>query len=167
MALLAGGLMRVINLTRRLRIVRRLTTGDRILIAVILLFTARQMFEIGVILFGTRVPPRATQALLWFSDPLLALLLMQAVSIRRSVLNLGDGLVARCWGMMALGVALTSAGDVTLWAESHSLVPTVLSPLGWFVWFVAATAYACAPCYQVEAVRQAHKGSYSVLLTRA
>jgi hypothetical protein len=55
---------------------------------------------------------------------------------------MGHGLVARCWGMMAAGVAFTSAGDVTLWAESHGLIP--VSPLDWFIWFFAATAFASA-----------------------
>jgi hypothetical protein len=63
--------------------------------------------------------------------------------------------------MIAAGVAFTSLGDATLWAESHSFIPIPLSPLGWFVWFFAATAYASAPCYQVEAARLAHEGSYS------
>jgi hypothetical protein len=161
MALLAGGLMRVILLNRRMGILRRLTLGDRALIGVLVMFCARQLYEAGTVVFGGRGRPSLTQIFLWFSDPLLTLLLMQAVSIRRSVLNLGGGLVARCWGMMAAAVAFTSLGDATLWAESHGFIPIPLSPAGWFIWFFAATAFASAPCYQVEAARLAHEGSYS------
>jgi hypothetical protein len=167
MAFLAAGLMCAVILTRRLGILGRLTLMDKSFIAVILVFTGRQLFEIGGVLFGEGRRPGLAQVLLWFSDPLLTLLLIQAVAIRRSVLNMGQGLVARCWGMMALGVAFTSAGDATLWAESHGLIPIVISPLGWFIWFFAVTAFASAPCYQMEAVREAHEGSYSVLLTRS
>ncbi len=167
MALLAAGLMRAVLLTRRLGVLGQLTWMDKSSIAVILAFTVRQLFEIGGVLFGPGRRPGLAQVLLWFSDPLLTLLLVLAVAIRRSVLNMGHGLVARCWGMMALGVAFTSAGDAALWAESHGWIPIAISPLGWFIWFFAFTAFASAPCYQMEAVREAHEGSYSVLLTRS
>ena len=165
MAFLAVGLRRVIVLKRRLGISSGLTWWDRLFIGAIIVFTAHQIFEMGVMLRYNGKAANLTQILLWFSDPLLALLLIQAVSIRRSVLNLGDGLVSRCWGMMAVGVAFTSAGDAALWVENYGLVPAVLLPIGWFLWFFAATAYASAPCYQIEASRQAHEGSYSPLLT--
>lgn len=162
MALLAAGLMRVVVLQRRLGVLGGLTVLDKSFIAAILIFTARQLVDIGGVLFGDRARLSVTQTILWFSDPLLALLLMQAVSIRRSVVNMGQGLVARCWGMMALGVAFTSAGDLMMWAETHGLIATAISPLGWFIWFFAVTAFASAPCYQVEAARKAHEGSYAV-----
>ncbi|MBZ5590930.1 MAG: hypothetical protein LAP39_01740 [Acidobacteriia bacterium] len=165
MALLAAGLMRVLVLKRRLGILGGLTLVDKSFIAAILVFTVRQLMDIGGVLLGNRAELTVTQVVLWFSDPLLALLLIQAVSIRRSVLNMGQGLVARCWGMMALGVAFTSAGDVVLWAETHGFIPVVISPLGWFIWFFAVTAFASAPCYQVQAAREAHEGSYAVRMT--
>ena len=161
MALLAAGLMRVIVLKRRLGLLSRLKPLDRCFIAAILLFTGRQLMDIAGVLFGDHARLTVIQVILWFSDPLLALLLIEAVSIRRSVLNMGQGLVARCWGMMALGVAFTSAGDVILWAENWGYIPVVISPLGWFIWFFAVTAFASAPCYQVEAAREAHEGSYA------
>lgn len=161
MALLAAGLMRVIVLKRRLGLLSRLTPLDGCFIAAILLFTGRQLMDIAGVLFGDHARLTVIQVILWFSDPLLALLLIEAVSIRRSVLNMGQGLVARCWGMMALGVAFTSAGDVILWAENWGYIPVVISPLGWFIWFFAVTAFASAPCYQVEAAREAHEGSYA------
>lgn len=161
MGLLAWGLMRVLLLNRRLGILDRLTILDKSLIAAILAFTALQFIDIGGVLFGDRRRLSVMQGFMWLSDPLLALLLIQAVSIRRSVLNMGHGLVARCWGMMALGVAFTSAGDAVMWAETHGFIPVALQPLKWFTWFFAVTAYASAPCYQVEAAREAHAGSYA------
>jgi len=166
MALLAAGLMRVIVLKRRLGLLSRLTPLDGCFIAAILLFTGRQLMDIAGVLFGDHARLTVIQVILWFSDPLLALLLIEAVSIRRSVLNMGQGLVARCWGMMALGVAFTSAGDVILWAENWGYIPVVISPLGWFIWFFAVTAFASAPCYQVAAAREAHEGSYAARRAR-
>jgi hypothetical protein len=167
MALLAWGLMRVVLLNRRLGILGRLTMLDKSLIAAILVFTALQFMDIGGVLLGDRGRLTVTQSFMWLSDPLLALLLIQAVSIRRSVLNMGQGLVARCWGMMALGVAFTSAGDAMMWAETHGFIPVVIQPLEWFIWFFAVTAFASAPCYQVEAAREAHAGSYVAHSVRA
>jgi hypothetical protein len=166
MAFLAVGLAQVIVLQRRLGISSSLTGWDRVFIAAIIAVTAHQIYEMSVMLRYRNSAANLTQVLLWFSEPLLAVLLIQAVSIRRSVLNLGDGLVSRCWGMMAAGVAFTSAGDAALWVENYGWLPAVLTPIGWFIWFFAAAAYASAPCYQVEAARQAHQGSYSALLTQ-
>jgi hypothetical protein len=167
MALMAWGLMRVLVLNRRLGILGRLTILDKSFIAAILAFTAFQFIDIGGVLLGDRARLSVKQSFMWLSDPLLALLLIQAVSIRRSVLNMGHGLVARCWGMMALGVAFTSAGDAAMWAETHGFIPVVIQPLEWFIWFFAFTAFASAPCYQVEAAREAHAGSYVVHRIRA
>ncbi len=167
MALMAWGLMRVLVLNRRLGILGRLTLLDKSLIAFILAFTALQFIDIGGVLLSDRARLSVQQSFMWLSDPLLALLLIQAVSIRRSVLNMGHGLVARCWGMMALGVAFTSAGDAAMWAETHGFIPVVIQPLEWFIWFFAFTAFASAPCYQVEAAREAQAGSYAVRNARA
>lgn len=162
MALLAVGLGRVLVLKRRLELVGRLTVKNRILVGAVLVFTADQLFELGRMLAFNRAAVNVTQVLLWFTDPLPAVLLIQAVSIRRLVINLGDGLVARCWWMMAAGVVFTSAGDAFMWAQNYGMIPRMLVPVGWFIWFFPVTAFASAPCYQLEAVRQAHEGSYSL-----
>jgi len=161
MAFLAAGLSRVLVLKHRLQLTGSLTATDRVLIAVILLFTATQFGEMGKMLSHNRNAVTVSQLFLWFTDPLLAVLLAQAMSIRRLVINLGDGLVARCWWMMAAGVLLTSAGNAFLWAQNYGMISEIFVPLGWFIWFLPATAYACAPCFQLEAMRQAHEGSYS------
>jgi len=163
MALLAAGLARVIALQRRLDILYRLSSLDKAAIVLLWLFAVAESVEICLLLLIDHVRPSVAQAILWLSDPLLAVLLVEAVSLRRSVLNMGQGLVARCWGVMALGVTCTSAGDVVLSADWHGYIPRLLKPIGWFVWFFAATAYASAPCYQIEAARIAHEGSYSGL----
>jgi len=60
-------------------------------------------------------------------DPLLTVLLSETVSLPRSVLNMGQGLVARCWGMMAF----TVAGDAMVWANWHGIIPPVIQPVEW------------------------------------
>ncbi len=167
MVLLAAGLMRVIVLQRRLGMLGRLSILDKSAIALICIFTAIEVSEIGWRLLVDHTRPGVAQAVLWLSDPLLAFQLIEAASLRRSVLNMGQGLVSRCWGMMALGVACTSAGDVIFWANWHGFIPTVIQPVGWFIWFFAVTAYASAPSYQIEAARVAHQGSYTGFPSRS
>jgi hypothetical protein len=90
--------------------------------------------------------------LLWLSDPLLSLLLIEAILVRRSVVRMGQGLVAKCWGMYVLAIVITSAGDAAIWAGNHDLLSEQLTALSWYIWFVAAAAFACAPAYQLAAI---------------
>jgi hypothetical protein len=149
MAFLAIGLGRVLRIQRRFRLRGALTRGDQALLVLILAFTVSQISTV-VPLLG-RHPSLGTM-LLWLSDPLLSLLLIEAVLVRRCVIGMGQGLVARCWGMFVLAIVTTSAGDAAIWASSHSLLPEPLIALSWFIWFVAAAAFASAPAYQLAAM---------------
>lgn len=155
MITLACGLARAIGLQRRFHLLGRPHPWDILLISAISCVTIRQVIEIGSLLVVHHFRPGAAQALLWLSDPLLTLLLIQAVLIRRSVLNMGHGLVAKCWGTIALAIAFTSAGDAALWITGLGIVPEWLVPLGWYLWFPAAALFAEAPGYQLAASRSA------------
>jgi len=88
----------------------------------------------------------------WTSDPLLCILLLQAIMIRRSTANMGWGLIARCWFYFTAGIFATSVGDISLWAWSRGYLPEVLQVASWYVWFIAAAAYALGPSYQLQAM---------------
>ncbi|MGA2807354.1 MAG: hypothetical protein ABSE87_04415 [Terracidiphilus sp.] len=149
MAFLAIGLGRVLGIQRRFRLRGALTRTDQALLVLIVAFTVSQVSTILPLL--GRHPSLGTM-LLWLSDPLLSLLLIEAVLVRRCVIGMGQGLVARCWGMFVLAIVTTSAGDAAIWASSHSLLPEPLIALSWFIWFVAAAAFASAPAYQLAAM---------------
>ncbi len=149
MALLAIGLGRVLRIQRRFHLLGSLTRGDQALLALIVAFTVSQIVVI-VPLFAQH--PRLGTVLLWPSDALLSLLLIQAVLVRRSVIRMGQGLVAQCWGMYVLGIVVTSAGDAAIWAGSRGLLSESLTVLSWYIWFVAAVAFASAPAYQLAAM---------------
>jgi len=151
MAFYAAGLWRALSLKRKFRFLGPLALSDKLLIAVVCIFTARELFEIATLLIR-HFHPSVGLMVLWFSDPLLAVLLIQAVMIRRSVLSMGGGLVAQCWGAIVVATVTVSIGDVALWADGKGLLPRWLAPWGWYVWFFAAAAYATAPVYQVYAV---------------
>lgn len=149
MAFLAVGLGRVLRVQRRFHLTGGLTRGDQALLVLIVAFTISQIAVI-VPLVGQH--PRLGTVLLWPSDPLLSLLLVQAVLVRRSVQRMGQGLVAQCWGMYVVGIVVTSAGDAAIWAGSRGLLSEPLTVLSWYIWFVAAVAFASAPAYQLAAM---------------
>jgi hypothetical protein len=96
--------------------------------------------------------PTVAKAILWSSDPLLSLLLVQAVLIRRSVISVGLGLVSQCWGMYVVAVVTMLAGDASIWATGQGLLSEPLIALSWYIWFFSAAAFASAPAYQLAAM---------------
>jgi hypothetical protein len=97
--------------------------------------------------------------LLWLSDPLLSLLLIEAILVRRSVIRMGQGLVAKCWGMFVLAIVITSVGDAAIWASNHNLLSVSMTALSWYIWFIAAAAFTSAPAYQLAAISLTREGS--------
>ena len=134
----------------------RLRARDKALLVLVVAFSVSQLFII-LPLLGSH--PSLGTMLLWFSDPLLSLLLIEAILVRRSVIRMGQGLVAKCWGMFVLAIVVTSAGDAAIWASSHNLLSESITALSWYIWFVAAAAFASAPAYQLAAISLTREGS--------
>ena len=149
MAFLAFGLGRVLGIQRRFRLVSSLTRGDQALLFLVVAFSISQV-AINLPLLVNH--PSLGTMLLWLSDPLLSLLLIEAILVRRSVIRMGQGLVAKCWGMFVLAIVITSVGDAAIWASNHGLLPEWMNALSWYIWFVAAAAFASAPAYQLAAI---------------
>jgi hypothetical protein len=155
MAVLAWGLFIVLRTYRRLGILGRLKSIDLLLIAAVSVFTLRQLYEINLWLQATGRPDSLYKVLGWASDPLLSILLVEAILIRRAVLETGWGLIAKCWGALMVAIVITSLGDVGLWATSHNYIPWPFETVTWYVWYPASAAFALAPAYQLEAVHRA------------
>lgn len=153
MVLLAVALSRVLMIQRRLGILRGLTRMDMLLIGLIAAFTLGEIPLIVRYLGPTYQPPTLTKAILWLSDPLLAILLVQAVLIRRSVIRVGLGLISQCWEMYVIAIVITLVGDASIWAEGEGLLSAPFTALTWYIWFFAAAAFASAPAYQLAAMR--------------
>jgi len=149
MAFLAVGLGRVLSIQRKFHLVESLTRGDQALLFLVLAFSFSQL-AINLPLLGQH--PSLGTMLLWLSDPLLSLLLIEAILVRRSVVRMGQGLVAKCWGMYVLAIVITSAGDGAIWASNLNLLPESVTALTWYIWFVAAAAFTSAPAFQLAAV---------------
>jgi hypothetical protein len=157
LAVLAGGLFLILRVLHRLRFLSRLRLFDYFLIAAVAIFTIRQVYEIMAWIRLTQARYDLYKALGWASDPLLSILLIEAILIRRSAIETGHGLLSRSWGAFSLGIFLTSLGDIGIWATSHNYLPWPYSSIAWYVWFLASAAYALGPAYQVEAYRRAFR----------
>jgi len=149
MAFLAVGLGRVLRVQHSFRLVGSLTRLDKVLLFLVVAFSISQL-AINLPLLAKH--PSLGTILLWMSDPLLSILLIEAILVRRSVIRMGQGLVAKCWGMFVLAILITSIGDATIWADNHNLLSESMTALSWYIWFVAAAAFASAPAYQLAAI---------------
>jgi len=163
MAFLAIGLGRVLGIQRKFHLLASLTRVDKVLLVLVVAFSVSQL-SINLPLFGNH--PSLGTMLLWLSDPLLSLLLIEAILVRRSVIRMGQGLVAKCWGMFVLAIIVTSAGDAAIWADSHNLLSESMTALSWYIWFVAAAAFASAPAYQLAAISLTRESSLHLVEKR-
>jgi hypothetical protein len=114
MAVLGVGLFLILRVLRRFGILSRPRPLDLLLISCVLAFTVRQVYEIVNWLRITPAPYDLHKVLGWASDPLLSILLIEAILIRRSALLTGWGLLAKSWRAFAVAIFLTSLGDVGL-----------------------------------------------------
>ena len=154
MVLLSLGLLRVLRGYRQLGYGRILSAIDY---AAVIAVGAYVVIIAGIVsahlMAGTmRVDPLA--ALSWATDPLLCILLIQVVILRRMVFRMGGGLIARCWTSYVAAILLTTAGNVSQWLVSYQVIPWPYSSLTWFIWYPAAAAYAIGAAYQVEAIQR-------------
>ena len=150
MSLLLAGLLNVLVVCRKLRLLRRLQAIDYALLAVVGGFMVRTL----LVIFSGSNPVSLTTAVMWTSDPLLLLLLATAVWIRRSIAPLGFGLLTNCWRSFIVGIVLTSLGSASSWCLDCQTTP-IWTSLGWYVWSVADCAFTLAPAFQVAALERA------------
>jgi hypothetical protein len=151
--LLVLGLALALRIYRRSGIRSRPRIPDWLLMGVVAGFGGWEIYE--SLLQAPGSPVSFQQAVSLVNDPLLSLLLIEAILIRRSALKMGRGLIARCWGAFTAGIFLTFVGDIAVWISGHSPLPVPLTATTWYLWFLASAAYALAPACQVEACRRA------------
>jgi hypothetical protein len=158
MVLLACGLFYVLRACRQIGVLGHFERVDFVLLGVVLVYT---LIFFWTVVFSPRHGGRILGLhafISWTSDPLLCLLLFQAVLIRRSAANLGWGLVSRCWMCFTAAIFLTSVGDIGLWASSKGYLPHFLEVVSWYIWFLPSAAYALGPAYQSQAMLGAMRG---------
>lgn len=151
--LLLTGLAFALRIYRNAGIQARPRRPDWVLMGIATVFSAWEISDF--VLHAPHAPVSFRQAINVTNDPLLSLLLIEAILIRRSALAMGRGLIARCWGAFTAGILLTFVGDIALWLSGESPIPLPLTATTWYLWFLVSGAYALAPAYQLEACRRA------------
>lgn len=167
MAFLACGLWRVLQACRRNGILGTLKPTDLFLLGLVVVYTA--YFLVTVVFapdHGGR-PMNAGTFISWTSDPLLCVLLSEAILIRRSTANMGFGLISRCWLAFTVAIFLTSLGDVGIWAQSRGYLPYPLVVTSWYIWFLPSAAYAIGPAYQLLAMLRAKRGDIGLAVEQS
>jgi len=153
-AFLACGLRLAVRVYRQAGFLGRLKWSDRALLIAFAAYLVAVVYDVAVA-FRAGKPWRWSEAAVWPVDPLLWLLLLQALLLYRSVKRMGPGWIGRCWKTLSFAVFLTALGDVGTWAFNYGYLPYPWSAVVWYVWLPAAAAYALAPAYQLEAIHRA------------
>ncbi|HYP07934.1 MAG TPA: hypothetical protein VER03_17005 [Bryobacteraceae bacterium] len=138
---LAWGLRGVLRLYRTLGYSVRLQATDWFLVA-----GCAAMAVSGVI--QNMISPSSG----FITDVLLCLLLFQAILLKRSVSQMGGGLVAACWTAYVVAIFLTALGDLGITLVAYGFVPDALLPATWLIWYPAAASFALGPAFLSQAV---------------
>jgi hypothetical protein len=150
-ALLAIALWRVLRIYRLSGLLAPLQWLDGLALAAMAVYLGLESRETVLAMrAGMRPPPG--MILGWPTDPLLYVLLAQALLLYRSARQMRPGLVGKCWQAMACGMMLVALGDFLLWATRSSYLPWPWSAVEWYVWLPASAAFAVAPIYQLQAI---------------
>jgi hypothetical protein len=155
--LLAGGLSFALMAYRRAGLYGRLAPLDWAVLVGFGAYIARNVADVVAAMQAGKKPD-IWEMLGWPTDPLLWLLLAEALLLFRSAQQMAAGRIGRCWKAFAAGIFLTSLGDVGMWAANYGYLPWPWSSLTWYLWLPAAAAFARAPAFQLEVIREATTG---------
>jgi hypothetical protein len=161
-ALIAAGLYFVLKAYRRSGLLGRLARLDWVVLAVFGVYVVRNIISIGAVVKSEHGSPALLQVIGWPVEPLLWLLLAQAILLLRSAQNMEAGSIGRCWKVLALGIFLTAVADIGLWATNYGYLRGFWTVLIYYAWLPAAAAFARAPALQLEAIRAAATGEGGV-----
>jgi hypothetical protein len=163
-ALLAGGPIRLVLLVAALLAVLRIlrkygfrvlpTFGDWAVSGIVCMFTLARFGEACAASLAGRQISQAD----WISLaglPILCVLSMEAMLLRRSVARMGNGLISKGWVVLGYGILLTVAGEVVLWVLPHYSQTLPLAMVCALMPLTIGSAFALVPAYQLAAQRRA------------
>jgi hypothetical protein len=154
MLLLGGGLLSIVHAYHRAGIVTfDLSTSELLLLASAMAYTLCANIQADAAIHSGMIWT-LQDSMKVSIDPLLLVLLGAAMVLRRSVQNLGEKGLARCWSAMVWAICLIFVGDMIHWATTYHLLPAQIGSIGWHVWFVSGTFYALACAFQLQAMEK-------------
>ena len=156
LALLAGGMLVALRILRKHGFWVRPSAADWAVSSIIYLLALCRFVEAGVAsLAGRQIGFENWTSLAGL--PMLCVLFLEAMLLRRSVVNMGNGLISRCWMAFMCGIFLTGAGELALWVIPHYPHAWPLGMIESLVRFPTAAVFALAPACLLAAQRRAIK----------
>ncbi len=155
MVMLGGGLFIAFRLCRRFATRMKIKLVDWVILGLVAAYTSQVAYVIVRLRWVARSAPGFTEVMNWANDPLLCVLLFFAFFLRRSLVQMGWGFVAKCWGAYVVAILGTSVASMGMWLTNFGILPYPESAILWYVWPIIYAAYALGPTYQVEAARVA------------
>jgi hypothetical protein len=149
--LLAAGLFRALGVYRRAGFLGTLTIVDWLMLTGIGAYIFAECGSLGIALRAGK-QPTVFEVVGWPVDPLLWLLVAEALLLHRSVQRMGPGRISKCWRAFSLGAFLVLLGDLGLYVTNYGYLAWPWSGVIWYIWLPAACTFALAPAYQLEAM---------------
>ena len=156
---LACGLCVVLRVYKRYGMINRTWLRDAALFIFVIGFTTCQSIELLHWMKNPGQPAMFSRLLNWTADPLLVLLLLEAVLLRRAVLAMRHGLIARCWAAYLTAICATALGTVATWTQAPGQTGWSSDFFITILWYAAAAAFTLAPAYQLVALHNARQGA--------
>jgi hypothetical protein len=155
MAVLAVGLFQALRHYRKIGMLGRLRSYDYVLVGGAAIYAVYVLVTVVRIALQSPSLIRTSWMLTWPNDMMLAILLLAAILLFRTAVDMGQGYLACVWGAFAIAIFLTTVESVGLWLTNYGYLPYPENSFLWYIWFVWAAAFALGPAYQVDAVRVA------------
>ena len=152
--LLAAGLHFALKAYQQANLIGRLKWIDAAVLAGFAVFLLRNLADVVAAMRAGKTPD-AWEVLGWPVDPLLWVLLLQALQLARAARQMENGRIALCWKAFSAGVFLTALGDIGMWATNYGYLNWPWSAAIWYLWLPAAAAFARAPAFQLAVMRDA------------
>jgi len=149
------GLFIVLRAYKSLGMLRRPGIAGAIGLVATAVFLVFEGLEFARWLAGLTAPAPPIKWLSWLNDPLIGLLLLEAVLLARAASAMQGGLIGSCWRAYAVAIFLTALGELGIWATNYGWLPWQYVYVNSCVWMAAAAGFALAPAYQVEAIVRA------------
>jgi hypothetical protein len=154
LALLAAAMLAVLRVLRKYGFPVRAAATDWAVSGIVCMFAFSRLGEACAAAIAGRQIGQAD----WVSLaglPILCVLSMEAMLLRRSVARMGKGLIARGWVVLGYGILLTVTGEVVLWVLPHFSQTLPLAMVSALMPLTIGSAFALVPAYQLVAQRRA------------
>lgn len=161
MLILAIGLFKGLQHYKKIHMLGKLRSSDLIWVGGACLYA---LYVVATVIRVAASEPfiiHAEWVLTWPNDLFLAILLLEAILLMRTAVDMGKGYLARTWGAFAIAIFLTSLESVAKWMLDYNYMSRPEYSIMWYVWFIWAAAFALGPAYQVDAVRHARSRGMS------